>query len=322
MTPEPALDRYDVVVVGGGAAGLSAAVVLARAGRAVLVVDAGEHRNASAEAVHGLLALDGVRPADLISRGRDEVHAYGGEVVHGRVVSAGRAPDGFSVVLEGGAVVPSRRLLVATGLVDELPDVPGVRARWGRDVLHCPYCHGHEVRGRAIGVLATGPEAVHQALVFRQWSPDVVLLRHSAAPPTDAEREQLEARDVVVVEGHVDGLVTEDDRLVGVRLASGELMARDVVAVSPRGIAQVGSLTSLGLATTDRGSCVVLEADARGRTTVPGVWAAGNVVDPAAQVVGAAAAGAQVGAALNTDLVDDDVARAVDARRRNILSTR
>lgn len=158
---------YDVVVVGGGAAGLSGAVALARARRWVLVVDAGQPRNAPAGHVHNYLSRDGTPPAELLAAGRDEVTRYGGELVTGRVESVVKEGDGFLVKLDGGGAVGARRLLVTTGLVDELPDVPGVAERWGRDVLHCPYCHGWEVRDRRIGVLATGPMAVHQAELWR-----------------------------------------------------------------------------------------------------------------------------------------------------------
>jgi thioredoxin reductase len=150
---------YDVAVVGGGAAGLSGALALARARRSVLVVDAGEPRNAPAGHVHNYLGREGTPPAELLAAGRDEVTQYGGEIVTGRVASAAREGDVFRLNLAGGGTVHARRLLVTTGLVDELPDVPGLAEQWGRGVLHCPYCHGWEVRDQRIGVLATGPLA-------------------------------------------------------------------------------------------------------------------------------------------------------------------
>ncbi|WP_433256613.1 FAD-dependent oxidoreductase [Streptosporangium sp. CA-135522] len=154
--------RYDVVVVGGGAAGLSGALTLARARRSVLVIDAGRPRNAPAAHVHAYLTREGMPPSQLLAAGRAEVTGYGGEIVTGDVVAAERLDRGsFRVVLGDGSAVVADRLLVATGLVDELPPLPGMAQRWGRDVLHCPYCHGCEVRDRAIGVLATGPLAVH-----------------------------------------------------------------------------------------------------------------------------------------------------------------
>ena len=172
--------QYDVVIIGGGAAGLSGAVALARSRRSVLVVDAGRPRNAPADGVHNYLGREGTPPGELLAIGRAEVAGYGGEVVPGVVTGARREDDGdFRVTLDDGREVSARRLLVATGLVDELPDLPGVAERWGRDVLHCPYCHGWEVRDQAIGILATGPTAVHQALLFRQLSDDVTFFRHT-----------------------------------------------------------------------------------------------------------------------------------------------
>jgi len=163
VTDAQDLVTYDVVVVGGGAAGLGGALMLGRSRRSVLVVDAGEPRNAPASGVHGFLTRDGVSPAALLQVGREEVRGYGARVLDGRVASAESVDGGFTVTLEDGRRVGARRLLVTTGLVDELPDVPGVRERWGRDVLHCPYCHGWEVRDQPIGVLASGPMAVHRA---------------------------------------------------------------------------------------------------------------------------------------------------------------
>jgi thioredoxin reductase len=194
------MNEFDVVVIGGGAAGLSGALTLTRARRSVLVLDAGEPRNAPATGVHGFLTRDGLRPSELAATGAAEVAHYGGTVRHVRVTSARREATRFVVGTGDGEEFGARWLLVTTGLVDELPDLPGLRELWGRDVLHCPYCHGHEVRDQPIGVLGTGPTAVHQALLFRQWSADVTLFRHTAPDPIEAEREQLAARGVAVVE--------------------------------------------------------------------------------------------------------------------------
>jgi thioredoxin reductase len=213
------------VVVGGEAAGLSGALTLGRARRSVLVVDAGEPRNSPASGVHGFLTRDGTNPAALLRAGRAEVRRYGVRVLDRRVDSAFPVDGGgFAVGLEEGRRVGARRLLVATGLVDELRDVPGVRERWGRDVLHCPYCHGWKVRDWPIGVLALNSWAAHQALLFRQWSADVTLFLHTAPRPTDEEAEQLAARGIAVVEGEVASLEIVEDRLAGVRMGGGEVV--------------------------------------------------------------------------------------------------
>lgn len=318
--------NYDVVVVGGGAAGLSGALMLGRSRRSVLVIDAGEPRNAPAAAVHGFLSRDGIRPAELLEKGRAEIRGYGAQIKIGRVVSVKRVEGGFAVALDDGGSVNARRLLVATGLVDELPDVPGVRERWGRDVLHCPYCHGWEVRDQQIGILASGPMAVHQVLLFRQLSADVVLFRHTSPALTEEQTEQLAARDITVVEGEVASLEVQDDRLTGVRMRSGELVPRQAVVVAPRFAARAEMLSALRLEATDReigghflGSHV--PADATGATTVPGVWVAGNVADPFSQVVAAASAGAQAGAHVNADLIFEETRHAVVAHRDHTSST-
>ncbi|MHA6625802.1 NAD(P)/FAD-dependent oxidoreductase [Pseudonocardia sichuanensis] len=307
----------DVVVVGGGAAGLSGALVLARARRTVVVVDAGEPRNAPADGVHGLLARDGTPPAELLERGRAEVRSYGGSVVTGAVTGVHRDGSGLVVALADGRAVRARRLLVTTGLVDELPDVPGLRERWGRDVLHCPYCHGWEVRDQPIGVLASGPMSVHQALLFRQWSADVTYFTHDRPGLTDEQWEQLAARGIAVVDGEVEGLEVVDDRLVGVRLADGRLVRRTALAVATRMVARAELLAGLGLRAQPHPSGVgeYVPTDATGRTDVPGVWAAGNVTDLSAQVGAAAAAGAFAAAQINADLMAEETRRAVDAYR-------
>jgi thioredoxin reductase len=205
---------------------------------------------------------------------------------------------------------------VTTGLVDELPDVPGVRERWGRDVLHCPYCHGWEVRDQAVGILASGSRAVHMALLFRQLTSDVALFTHTAPPLTDEQAEQLAARHIRVVTGFVESLEVVDDRLTGVRLRDGTVVPRQAVVVTPRFVARSEVLTALGLHPTAHpfgGEFVA--ADATGLTQVPGVWVAGNVTDLAASVVVAAAGGASAAAAINADLVAEDTRLAVSAHR-------
>jgi thioredoxin reductase/SAM-dependent methyltransferase len=311
---------YDVVVIGGGAAGLSGATALARARRSVLVIDDGQPRNAPAGHVHNYLGADGTPPAALLATGRDEVARYGGGFLDGQAEDAVRDGDGFMVTVAGDRRVRARRLLVTTGLVDELPDLPGLAGRWGRDVLHCPYCHGWEVRDRRIGVLATGPLAVHQAEMWRQWSPQVLLLRHIAGAPTAEEAERLAARAIPVVDGLVEALEVDGDRLAGVRLASGEAVALDALVVGSRLVARAGVLGSLGLVAEplEMGGYVIatqIPADADGATSVAGVWVAGNVADARAQVITAAAGGLRAAVAINMDLMAEETRAAVEAHR-------
>ena len=310
-------NSYDVVVIGGGAAGLNGALMLARARRSVLVIDGGQPRNAPATGVHGLLGHDGVPPGELLDRGRQEVRSYGSEIVTGEVEAAVRDGDLFTVSLADGRTVTGRRLLATTGLVDELPDVPGLKEQWGKDVVHCPYCHGWEVRDAAIGVLATGPLSVHQALLFRQWSDDLAFFAGGGPQPSAEQREQLEARGIRIVEGDVASVEVVDGRIVGILLRDGELVRREVIAVSTRMVARAGFLAQLGLEPEPHpsGAGDYVPAEPGGRTAVPGVWVAGNVHDLRAQVGAAAAAGALAAAELNADLVMAETDAAVAAAR-------
>jgi thioredoxin reductase len=303
------MSHYDVAVIGGGAAGLSAALVLSRARRKVLVVDAGAPRNAPATHMHGYLSRDGIPPSELLATGRHEVKSYGGEIVAGTATDL--LPDGrsgFWVLLAGGRRISARRLLVTTGLRDELPDIPGLRDRWARDVLHCPYCHGHEVRDRRLGVIGGTPGALRYAQIVRQWTHDLVYF----TPPdtlTAAERTQLVARAIVVVEGTIDRLVVDDnDHLRGLHMRDGRVIPRDALFVPPRFVPNSHLLVGLGCALDADGW---VAADDTGRTSVAGVWVAGNVIDPRAQVITAAGAGSAAAIALNADLVEDDVRNAV-----------
>jgi thioredoxin reductase len=302
------MSSYDVAVIGGGAAGLSAALVLSRARRSVVVVDAGMPRNAPAAHMHGYLSRDGLAPAELLAAGRAEVEGYGGEILPGTVIDLlpnGRS--GFDVVLAEGDRISARRLLVATGLRDDLPDIPGLRDRWARDVLHCPYCHGHEVRDRPLGVIGETADAARYAQIVRQWTHDLVYFT-SPGILTTTDRAGMIARGIEIVEGGIERLVVEDDSLKGVQLADGRVVPVDALFVPPRFVPNDQVLIGLGCDADSLGWVVV---DPTGRTSVAGVWAAGNVVDPRAQVITAAGAGSAAAIALNANLVDDDVRDAI-----------
>jgi thioredoxin reductase (NADPH) len=317
----PASETYDVVIMGGGAAGLGAALTLARARRSVLVIDSGEARNAPAGHVHNYLGREGTPPGELYAIGRDEVVGYGAEIVAGTVTTARKENDGgFRVGIDGGRSVRGRRLLVTTGLVDGLPAIEGLAERWGRDVLHCPYCHGWEVRDQAIGVIAVNIGlAMHQALLWRQWSDDVTLFLHTSEAPSPEQRDQLESRGIAVVTGEVAAVEAESDVLTGVRLKTGEVIARQAVAVATRMDARTQFLDDLGLEVAEQnfGDFVMgtfVPSDPTGATSVPGVYVAGNVTNLAAQVIVAAAAGVNTGAMINADLMTEDTRLAVEAR--------
>ncbi|MGP3972243.1 NAD(P)/FAD-dependent oxidoreductase [Streptomyces sp. 6N223] len=310
-------DRVDVVVVGGGLAGLGAALTLGRARRSVLVIDAGHPRNAPAAHSHGYLTRDGTPPLELLRLGRQEIRGYGGRIVEGTVETIERLDDGrFRITTREGTSHEARRVLVTTGLVDQYPHIPGLHERWGRDVVHCPYCFGWEHRDRALAVLGTGPGAATQALMWRQWSQDVVLFRHTAPEPTEEELARLAARGVTVVPGEVAAIEVSDDRVAGVRLASGEVHPREAIVIGPRFTSRHELLDPLGVKVVEHplGIGRQIEADPNGFTGVPGVWVAGNVFDVTAGVMQSAASGVTAAAALNADLTADDTERALLAR--------
>ena len=297
---------YEVIVIGGGAAGLSAALVLGRSRRHTLVVDAGEPRNAPSAHMQGYLTRDGMPPSDFLATGREEIARYGVELVRDRVVEVSQ---GFGVTLASGRTLRSRRLVIATGLKDELPAVPGVAERFGRDVLHCPYCHGWEVRDQAFGVLATTPLSVHQALMVSQWSKDVTLFLHTVAEAdlSDDDLRRLAVAGVKMVQGEVEELMIEDDRLTSVRLADGSVHARQVLFTAPRAVPQNDLLAQLGAQLNETPFGAYPVVDATGQTTVPGVWAVGNAMGFGEQVINAAAGGYRAGATINGDLLFTDL---------------
>lgn len=301
--------QYDVLIIGGGAAGLSAAVTLARSLRKVLVVDAGQPRNAPAHAAHNLLGREGINPLDLLSLGRQEALAYGAEIVNDEATRVRRDGSAFVVSLAGGSEVSGRRLLLATGLVDQLPDVPGLREQWGSRVLHCPYCHGYEVRGQRIAVLATAPPmAVHQALLFRQLSDHVTVLLHEQSGLDPDGTEQLGARGVPLIQGAVERIEDAGEEL-DVVFADGRRLSVDALVVQPRMYARGDLYAQLGGRLTDHPMGHFIETGLLGRTPIDGVWAAGNASDLSAMVSVASGEGTMAAAAINADLAAEPVQR-------------
>lgn len=318
-TPQYASDALaegtvDVVVIGGGAAGLGGALILARSCRSVAVIDSGSPRNAPAKAVHGFIVLDGAPPLEVLRQGRQQVRQYGARVVHGEVISAEPAApsaDGdlrFTVTLADGRSITARRILVATGLTDALPQVPGLAEHWGHSVVHCPYCDGWEVRDEPIGILATSAASIGQAFLFRQLTEDLTYFTHGTDLDEDS-RARFAARGIRIIDTPVTEVVNDEDgALAGVRLADGQVVARRVLAVGPQMQARAQGLEGLGLPVqglpNNRGSGFA--SGMAGTTEVPGVWVAGNATDQAAQVGASAAAGAAAGAHINSMLAIAD----------------
>lgn len=297
---------YDVAIIGGGPAGSAAAVVLGRALRSVLVIDAGGPRNGYAAQVHNYLTREGISPGALLAAGRADAERYGVGFRTGTVTAITGTVPGFQVRLADGGVVQTRRILVATGLSDVLPDISGLAERWGRTVLHCAHCHGYEARGTAIGVLGDQLAVVMNTLLWRQWTEDLVLFLNDAVELDPAQSAQLDAKGVRVVAGRVASFTEE-----GVRLADGTVVPRDYLTLHTRVEARADFLGPLGLKHVDLpmglGTYLPME-DPTGRTSVPGVWVAGNASDPRAQLLSSAAAGVTAGEALTMDLVMADSA--------------
>jgi thioredoxin reductase len=301
----------DVAVIGGSAAGLAAALQVARQRRAVIVVDDGTPRNAPAAHMHGYLGREGVPPGELTTVGRDEVRGYGGEVLTGRAHAVHRTDDGsFRVEVAGGHALVARRVLAATGLADELPAIDGVAEHWGRDVIYCPFCHGFEVRDQRVTQVVTHPMALHPTPLFRHLAARFTIVVHDASGVDEGVLDALAAAGTEVVRAGVRLVVTgEDGRVAGVELVDGRTLDADAVVVTPRVQARAEAFAPAGLQTTPHPSGLgeVVEVDPTGQTAVPGLYAAGNVTDPSMHVLHAAAHGSRVGAMIAFSLADDDL---------------
>lgn len=314
MTEE---QTYDVVIVGGGVAGLTAALVLGRARRTVAIIDAGTPRNAPASAAYGFITRDGTPPSDLVVLGREDLLPYAVTVLDGSAHRATEAAGGRVIHLEDGRRARGRQILLATGLRDLLPDVPGTREAWGRGLLQCPYCHGWEVQDQPLGVLGSAATSVDQALLVRQWSEDVTFYPHLLGPLGDEDGERLRRRGVRVAEGVVQGFelaAAPGDggprALQGVRLDDGSVLPCSAMFCEPGSDGGSPLVTDLGCERRHDG-CVV--TDELGRTTVDRVWAVGNVADPSAQLLPAAGDAYRLAVSLNAILVQEDCEALVDA---------
>lgn len=304
-------NSWDAVIVGGGAAGLSAALMLGRSRRRTLVIDAGRPRNRFASHMHGVLGQEGVPPADLIERGRVEAASYGMEFAEGTVERVEPGDVDLRIATTDGAVASARALVLATGLSDELPEVPGLAERWGATVLHCPYCHGWEVRDRRLGVLLTSPLGLHQAELVRQWSDRVTVFTARIGELAPETERRLRARGVELEPEPILDILGEGTGIESVRLSSGRQIAIDAIftAGAPRPHDELVAPLGLARAETPFGS--FLAVDPTGKTSDDRIWAIGNVVNPGANVPVSIGAGSFAGGAVNAALVARDFDAAV-----------
>lgn len=304
-------EQWDVIVVGAGAAGLSAALTLGRARRRVLVIDAGEPRNRFAAHMHGLLGLEGMDPAELLSRGRREVGEYDVTIRAGSVTRVEDSPGGITVHVGDGDSASARALVVASGLRDVLPEVPGLAEHWGKHVLHCPYCHGWEVRGSRIGVLGSSPMSVHQAQLVRQWTDRLTFFTAGCDDLSPEIADRLTARGVELIDTPVVEVLGSAERLGGVRLADGREIPLDALFSAPAARPHDEFLAGLDLERTENPMGSFIAVDPTGHTSHPRVWAIGNVVNPGANVPISVGAGAMTGGVVNMALVTEEFDAAV-----------
>ncbi|MEG2803357.1 NAD(P)/FAD-dependent oxidoreductase [Stenotrophomonas sp.] len=297
---------FDAVIIGGSFAGLSAALMLARARRDILVIDSGLPRNRFSTHSHGVLGLDGIAGADLLRQAKAQLLAYPTvRWVTDTATAADRTVDGFAVHTAGGETWAARKLLLATGIADGLPELPGVAERWGHSVLHCPYCHGYEVGGGAIGLLGGHALSVKMAGLLADWG-QVTLFAHGMQIEDD-ERAMLERRGVRIEAERVLGLEGDAPQLSGALLADGRRVDLRALFVAARQAMATPLVAQLGCALEDSPIGVLVQVDAQKQTSVPGIYAAGD-----ATVVGnitlANAEGVRAGISLHHALVAEDSA--------------
>lgn len=291
--------RHDVIVIGGSYAGMAAALQLLRARRTVLVVDAGQQRNRFADASHGFLGQDGVDPGQIVAGARKQLERYPTlRWIDGLVEVAEGARDAFTVGTSDGTRHEARRLLFATGVADLLPEIDGLKERWGRSVFHCPYCHGYELDRGRIGVIAVGPMSLHQALLLPEWG-EVTLLTNGTFAPDAGQGEQLASRNVSLeaariarLEGHAD-----------VRIADGRLLSFAGLFTVPRNAPATPVAERLGCALEETPFGVQIKTDAMKETTIPGVFACGDAARVPHSVSLAVGDGAWAGAQVHRSLV-------------------
>ena len=294
---------FDAVVIGGGPAGLSAALALGRARRRVLVAADGPTRNATAEAAHNVFTRDGTPPAELVRIGREQLAPYDVTIREEWAADAERTDRGFAVTFAGGGRLEARGIILATGVRDVLPDVPGFAELWGAGVFHCPYCHGWEVAGRPLAVYAQGEKALHLCLLIRGWSDDIILFSDGPCDLSASDRSNVERNGIAIREDRVERLVGSNGDLQAVVLQGGEVVSRGGLILSPKQELRSDLPHRLGCPIMDDGR---VEAGVGGRTPVAGVFVAGDAGPGHQSVPAAMASGAVAGAMLNHDLLEEE----------------
>lgn len=296
---------HDVIIIGGSFAGLSAAMQLARARRDVLILDTSTPRNRYATKSHGFPGQDGQTPAAIAATLRAELSTYATVQIRGaEATAASRQGDGFVVSLTDNEGITTRRLILAYGVRDTLPDLPGLQERWGASVLHCPYCHGYELNRQPVGVLARNELAMHQAMLLPDWGP-TTLFTQGIFEPTQDQRQTLAKRGGIIEEVPITGLVGPAPALEAVRLADGREVLLAGLFIAPQTAPSSNLGTMLGCETKDGPTGPYLAVDGMQATSVPGVFAAGDLASPMPNATLAAAAGVLAGGAAHRSLIFD-----------------
>jgi thioredoxin reductase len=294
--------QHDAIVIGGGFAGLAAATYLARARRSVYVIDTRQARNRFADASHGFLGQDGADPRQILAEARDQVAAYPTiRMIEDEAVKARAESDGFSVVLSGGEALSATKAILAFGLRDTLPEIPGLRERWGKTVLHCPYCHGIEFSDRELGMLYSSPMSAHQAQMIAEWGPTTLYLNGAALDPESADK--LATRGVKVQAGGLTRLVGKGDALSAIELENGRQCEVNALYLTPQSSLSSPIAAQLGAAIDDGPLGPVIRTDADKMTTVPGLYAAGDIARAPHSLSWAVADGVTAGTAAHRALV-------------------
>jgi len=300
--------QYDAIVIGGSYAGLSAAIHIARARRSVCVIDAGSPRNRFADASHGFFGQDGNAPHAMISGALEQLQRYPSvRSVAGEAIGATPVPGGFEVKLAAGEALTATKLVLAFGISDILPKVPGLAERWGKSVLHCPYCHGFEYGGQRLGVLQTMSMSAHQALLIADWGPTTLYLNGGDMPDTEVQAK-LARRAVAIEPAQIVGLRGEGTALSSLVLDDGREMSVDALYLAPHSRLNSPVAEQLGCALDDGPFGPMIRTDAAKLTTVPGVYAAGDAARAPHNASWAAADGVTAGVSLHQSLVFEPLA--------------
>lgn len=299
--------KYDAIIVGGSFAGLSAAMQLARGRREVCIIDAGRPRNRFADHSHGFFGQDGVPPLEMIAQAKAKVLAY--PTVHfiqGEVVTAQKNESHFTVTVASGEKIEGSKLVLASGVSDTLPELPGLQERWGKTVIHCPYCHGYEYAGASLGVLNAMPMSSHQALLVPDWGPTTFFLNGKEMSDADTLRK-LDLRNVKIEPAAIVGLEGDAPKLTGVRLVDGRVIRIAALFVAPR--TQISPLADqLGCVIEEGPMGPSIKVDEQKMTSVPGVFAAGDTARAMHNATFASADGVMVGSAVHRSLIFDPLA--------------